>query len=278
MTVPQLAALTLTCAAVAFAPTRADAQYGETLRGGRPGQAMGVYAVGDKVLQFEQGVTFQKTDFNTGQIDGNSITNNNVIRLGLAERLEVSTVVVVQRTAVDIEGFTPGDDEFRETGISVRQVRGRVALSNGEDFLPPIALQVAALLPWSSSVFNRDNLGFTAQVSGGDSVNDWLALTGNVGVTNSGNGLDTDGFYVGAVGFSVSENLGLLVEGYGRFREFDFNVDFGASYHVNDDLQLDVLYGRQGFGQFEGDLPAIDDQWFLSAGVSWRVTWREAGQ
>lgn len=260
---------------LAFTST-GSTQYAEFVRAGRPGQAMGTYAVGNQVLQFEQGVTLQRQtlDAFTGegdQLDVTSLTNNNVIRYGLAERWEVSSVVVVQRAEV----VEPQVDAKSETGISLRQVRGRYGWTKESDKVPSIAVQLGWLIPWDSEVFTRKNSGFTLQTSIGKSVTEWLSLTANVGMTNAGNEDGTKGFYVGAASFSVSDKLSVLVEGYGRFEPFDVNVDAGLAYTVNPRLQLDALYGRQGFGQFEGDLPALDDDWFLSVGASYRFVWRD---
>jgi len=80
--------------AALFISTQIFAQYGETIRTGRPGQAIGCFTTGAKVFQVQSGITIDKTNFDA-PINGNQsvFQSSTVIRYGITETFEVSGVL-----------------------------------------------------------------------------------------------------------------------------------------------------------------------------------------
>ena len=256
--------------AALLAPLASEAQYAKFMRSGRPGQSMGSYCAGEGVLQLQQGLTFQ--DVRLDGADVLRITNNNVIRYGVTRDFEVSAVVAFQRrdrTGLDGGGQPASAEDF---GVSGTQVGFRYNVLSETERLPSIAVQTRFLLRAQSEPFRRAGTGATTIIAVSKSLGGSFGALTNFGFTHAG-GTETglDAFYTAVLAYGIGRKLNAFVEGYGRFDGFDLNVDGGLGYFVNPDLKLDVFAGLQGFGDFEGDLPAVRDDYFVSFGVSWRV-------
>ncbi len=245
-----------------------SAQYATYMRSGRPGQAIGTYCVGAGVLQLQQGFTYQRQSVGVARI--NDFTNNNVVRYGLTRDFEVSAVVSFRQNRSDIVQNPTGNPSVI-TGLSGTQIGFRYNVTDESENVPSIAIQTRFLLRAQSEEFRRANTGATTILAAGKGITDNLALTSNLGFTHSGNAAGINPFYSLVVGYSIAQKVEVFVEGYGTFNEFDLNVDGGFGYFIRPDLKLDIFGGAQGFGDFEGDLPSVEGDWFVSAGVSWRV-------
>ncbi len=85
-------------------------QFNETIRTGRPGQAIGAFTVGKNVLQFQQGLDY----YSTAEINPpKEFVFNNVVRYEISETVELSALVDYQykesgfgTTARTLEGIS----------------------------------------------------------------------------------------------------------------------------------------------------------------------------
>ncbi|MEM9886706.1 MAG: transporter [Bacteroidota bacterium] len=246
--------LGLTYSQVAFG------QFAENIRSGRPGQSIGAYTLGAKVFQIQSGV-----NYNVVNLDANNKTNrwlhNTVLRLGLLEKWEISALINLQTDEVKVP------IEKRQTGWSETQIGARYNIIADRERGPTLGVQARALLPWQSEAYRREKIGTTVIAMSSQKINDRLMLLANVGMTWQGNGGAPKSFYSLSLNTNWSEQWSSFVEIYGRIDEISISVDGGLAYLVNSDLQLDLSAGWQG----DDDIR----DWFVDAGISWRIVWRE---
>lgn len=231
------------------------------MRSGRPGQAIGAYAVGKKVFQVQAGLT----DNNFSSENPLIVVNDEewqhitVLRYGLTEQLEVSGVL----------GGQFGDDVT--SGINNTQIGLRYNFFGNEGARPAVDLQARLLLPVGKDEIERPELGTRFILGTGNSLTDRLSLSTNLGLT-VGENIDPIKFYALALGFSITDQLGAFVEIYDNFQEFgNIEVDFdtGLGYMINNDLKLDVSVGWQD------NVGTERNNFFVDFGVSFRFHDRE---
>ena len=256
----------LAAAALCCAFGSAEAQYGEWIRTGRPGQTIGTYCLGARVFQAQQGYTFRSRDFETGTQVTNSTTH--ILRVGLTEDFEVSGVLRFQS-----DDFGGAGTDL--SGISTAQLGVRYNVTSESERVPSIAVQTRLLLNTFGDDYGRQGVGHTTIVAIGKRLGTKASLTGNAVFTHNGNVPGMIPRYTLALNYMITRQLQAYLGGYGRFDDFDFNVDGGFGYFVNRDLKFDLTAGTQGFGDFEGDPEGLESDYFVSAGVSWRLDWRE---
>lgn len=237
------------------------AQFAETIRSGRPGQSIGAYTVGNKVLQLQTGLNINKITFDDyDDLKNTILTETTVLRYGIIEKLEVSGVVQ----------WRDYKNHFGEnfSGISSTQVGLRYNIAVAKGNRPAIGLQGRLLLPLTSDVFFRETLGAKVVLAAGNSITSWLSYITNVSVTKPAKNNPLQFNYSAAFSFSLGKNLGAFVEAYGRLNN-DFNnnvnIDFdtGLSYFINDKIKLDASIGSQNEG--------IVKDWFVDFGLSFRI-------
>ncbi len=236
-------------------------QFGETIRSGRPGQAIGAFTVGKSVFQLQSGVTFSWVDFDESNNNLHIFNPNAVIRYGVAERIEVSGVI----------GYTSITDEFLVgegqalKGISTAQVGVRLNLRDGQGVGPNIGIQSRLRLNTLSGDFDQENVGNTTIVMATQSLGNKFGLAANLGATWLGDGSDAIGSYVLNLGLDINDKFSVFIENYGAFSNGYFNTffDTGLGYLVNPDLKLDF---STGYGKNQG----LQD-YFFDIGFSWRT-------
>lgn len=110
----------------------AYSQTAPTIRTGRPGQSIGAYVLGTSIFQVQSGIEYNRTK-TTSEVE--SWINNNVLRYGLDEKWEISTV------------FDYRYQEVAGSGVDNLQLGGRVNLIDGPDgFIPALGLQARVRL------------------------------------------------------------------------------------------------------------------------------------
>lgn len=250
----------LTCILM-LAPMCLFAQYGETIRTGRPGQAIGGFALGKSVFQMQTGYNFNQR--NVGETETFITSNTTVLRLGVTEKIELSGLINWQTESYTFEGQNAGNSG----GVSNTQFGGRINLSENDGWVPTIGFQARVLLKFQSEIYERDELGTKFVLATGNRINDRFSLTTNWAVSWLGNGQNPISLYVVNCSYSINDKFGTFGECYGRLDDFSANFDTGLSYLVNKDFQLDASVGWQGE---EG----VTD-WFVDVGISWRFDWRD---
>lgn len=241
----------------------AAAQYQDRIDSGRPAQYFGARSVGNNVFQVQSGL---QTNF----ADHASIRNytptvfNNIFRYGIHERVELRFTLDYAWTRYQL----PNDGFAGANGFSDAQVGLRVNLYDGADGLA-VGAQSTLLLLDTDPDFRRATLGSNWLVSATRPLSDKLGAGVNLFAVWAGDGRgDATWNYAAFLTYNLTDDLVPFVEVFGPLNDgarVDFN--FGLGYLIGDDLQLD-LYA----GWVEG---LEDADFFLSAGVSWRLDWRE---
>lgn len=246
---------------LAILPVLLNAQFGETLSTDRPGQALGANTVGKKTIQIQTGLN---SNFIHDDLSNNytTILSNTVIRVGLFEQLEINGLINWQNDFTDINGESGSTSGISDTELGVRWF-----LLENRGAIPSIGLQGSLLLKAQSPEYARDKMGSRIVLATGNKINNWLSVNTNFGLGWNGNGDAPQSIYVLNFSLGLTNRLGAMVEVYGSFNEFDANFDAGIGYLLTNNLQIDLSAGWQGNNQLS--------DWFIDAGLSWRLNWRK---
>lgn len=107
------------------------AQFNETIRTGRPGQAIGAFTVGKGVLQVQSGFDVFGSQNSRTKLKSNGFLNNTVVRYGLTETFEVSTLVEYKT-----ETNEQNDIRTNLQGLSAFDVGMRYHIFTGKGLIP----------------------------------------------------------------------------------------------------------------------------------------------
>ncbi|RMF23952.1 MAG: transporter [Bacteroidetes bacterium] len=240
------------CILLSGLPFLGKSQYSPSIASGRPGQSIGAGTVGARVFQIQSG-----GEPSWRQGGEKRFVWNNVVRVGLLERLEAGGQINYRREQPSHGGRLSGVGEV-ELGL-------RWNLFREGDLVPAIALQGRLLLPWGSPALRKSDSGsrFTLAVSKNLHPRTNLTFNGSLIFPGAGASPHTD--YTLALSQTLSAQWTVFGEVFGNFVESEFNLDAGAAFLVHPHLQLD----------FSGGWIPGAKQIFLSLGFSWRwVEWR----
>ena len=252
--------------ATLFISTQIFAQYGETIRTGRPGQAIGCFTTGAKVFQFQSGITLDKTNFdNIG--NQNVFQSSSVFRYGITETFEISGVLGYKSQKEKFDD--PSLETVKFTGIDNTQLGFRANVFAGNI---PLCVQYRVKLNALSDDYKSESLGGRLLIAGATKLVDPLKLTVNLGMDWSGDAVEPRGLYIFNFSFDVAPKIGGFVEYYGivpfikdGLKSWGNNIDAGIGYLVNKDLQLDISAGTN-LDSFD-----IGNNFFIDFGLSWRT-------
>lgn len=237
----------------------AQAQLEGTITTGRPGQAIGGGVVGTGVFQIQSGIDVV-TNQQTG-IERTNHTLNNIVRLGLTERFEISTILDYSQDTVETNNLTQDFD-----GISQWQLGFRYNLiPSGEGWLPVLGLQTRFRMRAVSSEYRRNELAPVFMLSAVKALDEQWTVTGNYGVSYDGFTPMPTYNWVLSVSKSWGSRWSTVAEFYGSESNTEVSTFYGAglAYLVNNDLQLDTYLStgeNRGIETFYG-----------TVGVSWRT-------
>lgn len=237
------------------------AQYNETIRTARPGQAVGPFTTGKYVFQVQSGFTY--SDFKDSDLNqnGNSFDFFNMLRYGLLENFELRSAFGFNSSEVNFD-----DNLSSEAGgLSIWSVGVRYNIVSGEGYKPSFGFQTDVRLNWVGEDFKSEDLAPRFMLIHSQQLSETFGLTTNWALSWNGNDNSTVGVYVINISFPLSDKLGSFIENYGTLSngELTHRWDTGLGYIVNNDLLLDCSVG---YGKNDG----LSD-WFVDAGISWRV-------
>lgn len=234
------------------------AQYNESIRTGRPGQAIGAFTVGKSVLQFQQGVDYYS--FVAVKHKPTGLLSNNVVRYGILENVELSILVDYQneQTQSDTTAVTLN-------GISNFHCGFRVHLNDQKGWIPTTGFQMRIKYPSVAKDFAANNLATVMVFVANWSLAKNLSFASNWILSFSGNDAVPTGKYVLNFAFPIYKKWSGFIENYGQIRQavYQSRFDGGFAYLLNNNVQLDISAGY-------GDNQGIKD-YFVSGGISWRI-------
>jgi hypothetical protein len=226
----------LPCCLVAWGA--AQAQYAETIRTGRPGQAIGPYVVGAHVFQVQTGVEFGRSNADEAYDSFNYTEPGAVLRFGLGRTFELNTGWAWRRVDPREEGGTGAMH-----GLSASSVGFRVNIRDGKGHGPSVGFQFSEKLPIHSEVRSAQVVAPRYLLIAAMPLGRGFSALVNIGGDHDGVNAAPVGIYVANVSYGFAGKWSTFVENYGSFGDgFITNWDTGLAYLANNDLQWD-LYG-----------------------------------
>lgn len=251
--------LTISCISFSYG------QFSETISSDRPGQANGAYGVGIKVLQIQTG-----PEWNSAKITDTSIKTTGLVwpvtvRYGITENSELRFNSGFSRLSVE-NGIS---DQL--SGVMTTMIGLRTNILEGDLKHPAIGILFdLGINDLVSKDFKRNHYYGSFMVIIQQAISERSAITLNMSTVWSGFSGNTTWPYVINYSYSLTGNLGLVVEHYGEFYDggYHYNFDAGVGWLLTPDLLLDLTFG----GGNGDDL----NTWFVNSGLSWRyVKWRK---
>lgn len=245
--------------AVLYFNNNVIAQFNETIRTGRPGQAIGPFSVGKNVFQIQSGIDLGGFNDKVNRFKNSYSKLNTVLRFGLGKNVEINSGWDYQ-----YDRFVKSDSVYRINGLNASTIGTRIHLLDSKGYLPDIGLQITFKLPIVADAYNIKHVAPKILFIASKNLSPKFSLLSNFGISYNGNDSNPDGLYVLNLGYSLSTKWGVFVENYGTFSKnnYEGKWDAGIAYLYNDNLQFD-LYG--GISKEN----SITD-YFTSAGISWR--------
>ena len=236
------------------------AQFNETIRTARPGQAVGPFTTGKNVFQIQSGIAVGGYDHEFVNGLGDNLEHTTSLRFGILENFEIRSAFRIRQDKISVSEI-----EDRFGGLSFWNVGVRYNVLVGEGYSPSFGLQTDVKLTWVDQAYQSKRIGPRIMLIHGQKLSETFRLTSNWSVSWNGNNNTPKAAYVINVSFPIAPNLGCFVESYGDIVNNDFDVrwDIGLGYLVNNDFQLDL---STGFGRNDGF-----NDWFIDGGVSWRM-------
>ena len=232
------------------------AQYGPSLVSGRPGNANGAGTVGKGILQFQAGLQYAGTTsiFDSTKYD-TEFSENLVVRFGLSERFEVSTVL----NHITTSTYAPFGEDVKASGFTTTMLRARYRPLNN------LAIQVAMNIPVLGNDFERNSVLPQLRVMYNTNFSESLSLTTNLGAQWIAPKENPIGFYVFSFSANLPFDLSLILESYGNFDQMGVRnfYDIGLAYFFKPDLMFDL---NAGWGENFGI-----ESYFVTTGFSYRI-------
>jgi hypothetical protein len=236
-----------------------QAQFSETIRTDRPGNAIRSFTVGQGIFQAQSGFEY----FGSKANDSNyreGFLNNTVMRFGLTEPFEINALVQYNTEMIKENNF-----ERNVYGLSALDVGMRYHIYTGKGLIPNIGFQFSTRLPVLADEYQIKDLAPRFIVVASQKLSETFTLITNWGAAWNGNDSAPRGTYVVNLSFPFNDKFGAFVETFGGLQRGSstINFDTGIAWLVTNDLQLD-LYG--GYGKNLGV-----QNFFMSLGASWRT-------
>lgn len=253
-----------------FVTSSAFSQYNETIRTGRPGEAIGPFTVGARVFQVQAGIgylDYTKSGYIKDSANAihsrNNLLTGGVIRMGLTEHFEFSFGL-----AYTFEEQTT-DIKTKNKGINALAFGFRSNIYVGKGWVPSVGFQVNIGMPWLTEYFNSSYIRPRLTLMTGQRMGPRWGLTTNWGLFWNGDSAAPIGFYVVNVSFDATAKWSVFIEPFGiiNHNSWEPHIDGGAGFLVNDNLQLDIA-ASYGWGNDEYK------DWFINGGVSWRMRFK----
>jgi hypothetical protein len=131
------------------------------------------------------------------------------------------------------------------SGITDLQIGTKIQILKKDDINTEMAFLSHAIIPTAKDDLSLNELGTINKLSISHRLSDRVGLGYNVGYDYYGFGSGNFTYSL-AVGFGISEKIGLYVEPYGEFvdiKSHEASFDAGFTYLINENSQLDFSCG-----------------------------------
>lgn len=218
----------------------------------RPGVSTGPAVVGHKVIQLEQGLSYDVADGTSA-----FTFSNTLFRYGLFPNMELR---------LGGDGFLYKDNNAFKAAFSGLSVGTKIKCFEGRDAVPAVSVLADFAVPHTASAgFSVDHLAPSLYLLFENPVNDWFSIGYNVGAEWNGTFPGPAAFAAVCFGFCATEDLGCFVESYNYFGSLgnQYAVDLGFNWMVGRKVQLDLAANL--------DILNPAQCWSVSCGVAWQI-------
>lgn len=250
--------------ALVFLTTTAHAQITNSTR---PGQSDPSVVIPNLSFQLETGYQLQMTNASNGGLQSSIIeTTDNLFplyfRFAFLERIELHALMTYQRSrTIDNSGWS-GQLEFNNNGFNDLLYGISIWALKESKFLPNVSLVTHFNTPSGNRSFQGEWSGWY-RISMSKGLTDNLSIGSNLGSTST---FESSEFwfsdYTAWVSYTVSPRMALFVEHFANSDptyNWNFSIDGGLTYLINEDIQWDVHFGT-GFNHTFN---------FISTGLCW---------
>lgn len=234
-------------------------QFAQRIRTARPSVTMGTYTVGQDVLQWQTGVSWQ--DLQADHLDRNTIQYKTVLRWGFLEKWEMSGVINYQRD------WNKAPIHSNHQGIHALRLGIRHHLFEKAGFLKAAAIQGRLWFPFVQEDYQQEQLGGRIMASVSYRLIGQLQL-----ITNGGwkwNGKKPSkalSFFSLRFSHPLGRKFSLVMDYFGGFQPFEPDYAIGIGYFINSSWKLDIAVGSLG--------ESLNHHRYLEVGGATRIDWR----
>ena len=219
----------------------------------RPDQTESAQTVGLANLQIEAGMVNENISSNISNFYAPSV----LFRYGLSKSLELRIVVQKQFSEIDAN-----EKSNYLSGLNDLEFGAKLQLYKPNKSNTEIAFLSHIVIPTAKEIISTNSIGVVNKLAISHDISNTIGIGYNIGYDfiEKEHSLT----YSIALGIALSNGIGFYVEPYGTMSEngfFENNYDFGCTYLINKNLQLDASYGR-GFN---------NNMEYISAGLSWKI-------
>jgi len=224
-----------------------------TLITDRPTQSASAYTIAKGTWQIETGFTY--TNFIGPTFPGlpevrleNTTFNTTHVRLGITDKLELNFVQSLTSIKLFFNDVQQGETltELLPTSLGLR-----FQLAEEKGLIPQIS--VLANVVGAPFVSGTNDYLLDLRFNMQHNLNDGWSLGYNLGATDIASNFTP--LYTIVLGKSLDAKLAAFVEAFGTFNEGaanTHNLDYGFTYLLNNDMQLDV-YAGNALNEFSTD-------------------------
>jgi hypothetical protein len=228
----------------------------------RPDQTEAPVLVPQGGVQIETGFQYEK-DRSQGVQVKNFTYNTTLIKYGVNEHFELR--FISEYLGTQVKGV--GETKVRKAqGFSPLAVGVKIKLADEKGIWPQAALIGHVNLRTGSEAYTPSYTAADFRFTFANTLSEKLTLSYNLGVEWDGETPEAAFLYTLSLGYSVSDRIGVFIEGYSFFPEnakADNRVDAGLTFLITEVVQWDV---SAGLGLSEN---APDS--FISTGLSVRL-------
>jgi hypothetical protein len=211
--------------------------YSQNIATDRPDQTESSSTIKGNNFQIESGILIGYTEADS-KSQRQLLAPTTLFRIGITKCLEL-------RILSQFESISDERSSTNIDGISDLEIGTKIQLLQDPTVNTEIALLSHLIIPTGSSKLSLGHYGTINKLCISHVITESVGIGYNVGYNYSGLG-DGDITYSLAIGFSITDKVGLYMEAYGELADLQHhisNFDAGFTYLMQDHIQADFSFG-----------------------------------